>query len=119
MSTSELIEYLEDRVGEDLRGVVRYSDHTNDVKYLREDIREERLRSQIDRMLDRIQPESSSREERSFPFGDLYVTMRRFEEAVVLHFPTGSNRGVVVTFEPKIASNFAAFTDACYDRIQD
>lgn len=62
MSTSNLVDYLEDRAGEYLRGVVQYDRSEKDTLYLRDDIREKRLESQIDRMLERLQPESSPRE---------------------------------------------------------
>ena len=58
-------------------------------------------------------------EERAFPFGNSYVTVRRFEEAIIVHFPTGSNRGVVVSLEPEAASNLTTFMIECLRRIHD
>lgn len=94
-----LLSYLDEKVDEDHRRTVRYDRNTTDIAYLREDIREERLDSQIDRMLKRLRPESSPDEERAFPFGDLHATVRVFDEALIMHFPTGSDRGVVVALE--------------------
>lgn len=119
MPTAELVEYLEDRAGEYLRGVARYRRDSTDVLYLREDIRRNRLRSQIDRMLKRVEPEATAAEERAFPFGDLYVTVRRFEEAIVMHFPTGNRRGVLVALEPDTARDLNTFTTECLDRLAD
>lgn len=119
MTGSDLVEYLQDRTGDYLRGVVRYHRNANDVLYMREDIKEERLQSQIDRMLDRLEPESRSAEERAFPFGDLYVTVRRFEDAILMHFPIGSNRGIVVGLEPEAASSLNTFTTECLHRIHE
>lgn len=119
MSGSDLVTYLQDQAGDYLRGVVRYHRNTNDLLYMREDIREQRLQSQIDRMLERLQPESHTAEERAFPFGDLHVTVRRFEEVIIMHFPTGSNRGIVVSLEPAATRDLNTFTTECLQQIHD
>lgn len=119
MAKSDLTVYLQDRVGEQLRGVVRYHRDTLDILYLRDDVREVRLESQLDRMIDRLEPESHSAKERAFPLGDLYVTVRRFEEAIIMHFPTGNNRGLVVSLEPKTARNLNTFTTECLKHINE
>jgi hypothetical protein len=85
---------------------------------LREDIREYRLRSQVDRMLERVQPESHAAEEQAFPFGDLYATIRLFDDATLLHFPRGSRKGLVVTLEPGAARDLTTFTSQCLDHIE-
>ena len=113
MADSDITTYLRDRVGEHLRGVVRYHRETLDILYLRDDVREVRLESQFDR----LEPESRSAEERAFPLGDLYVTVRRFEEAIIMHFPTGNNRGIVVSLEPETARDLNTFTTECLKHI--
>lgn len=117
MSASALIDYLEDRAGEYHRGTVRYDGGSTDVLHLREDIRERRLISEIDRMLDRLRPESSPNEERAFPFGDLSATVRIFDEAIILHFPTGTDRGVVVALEAESARDLNTFIGECHKLI--
>lgn len=117
MSTDRLIDYLERRASEYHRGTVRYDGNGTDVLYLREDIQETRLSSQIDRMLRRLRPETSSKEERAFPFGDLHATVRIFDEAILLHFPTGQDRGIVVSLEPETARDLNTFIGECEKRI--
>ena len=116
METQELFKYLEKRAGENLRGVVRYSQDSTDVPYLRDDVQEVRLESQVDRMLRRMRPESSSKEEMSFPFGDLHATLRIFDEAIILHFPLGADRGLVISLEPEAAAQLNSFVNGCLDR---
>ncbi|WP_224449322.1 hypothetical protein [Haloprofundus salilacus] len=99
--------------------MLQYDDDENDVLYLREDLREERLLSEIDRMLARLKPESLAAEERSFPFGELYVTVRRFESAIIMHFPMGKQRGIVVSLEPDAARNLNRFTSECIQQIDN
>ena len=117
MGANALAEYVQQRTGDYFRGVVKYDEHTFDVVYLRDDVREERLRNQIDRMLDRLQPEATAAEEQAFPFGDLHVTVRRFDEAIIMHFPTGNKRGVVVSFEPEATRDLNRFTTECLEHI--
>lgn len=117
MGVSELTEFLNDRAGDLHRGSARYDGDSSEVLYLRDDIREQRMRSEIDRMLNRVLPESRASEENAFPFGDLHATVRTFEEATILHFPTGSGRGVLVALESEAAQDLNTFVGQCLDRI--
>ncbi|WP_224271045.1 hypothetical protein [Haloprofundus salinisoli] len=119
MGTADLLNYLQSRSGSYLRGAVQYDDGENDVLYLRGDVREERMLSEIDRMLARLKPESLAAEERSFPLGELYVTVRRFETAIIMHFPRGKQRGIVVSLEPDAARNLNQFTTECIQQIDN
>jgi hypothetical protein len=98
--------------------VVRYDGEEMDVRYLRDDVRRRRVKSEVEQMLRRLRPESTNEEERSFPFGDLYVTVRRFEEAIIMHFPTGPDRGTVVSLEPEAGRDLNRFTSECLKRLR-
>lgn len=117
MTASSLVSFLETRASEHLRGVARYKGNETDVLYMRDDIKERRIQSQIDRITNRLRPESAPGEERAFPFGDLYATVRRFDEAIVMHFPRGPDHGVVVALEPQTAQELNQFTGECLKRI--
>lgn len=117
MTSNPLIDYLERRAGEQHRGTIRYDGDGMDVLYLRDDIQEERLKSELDRMLGRLRPESSPKEEQVFPFGGLRTTVRIFERAIILHFPVGNDRGVVVSLEPETARDLSSFVGECEKRI--
>lgn len=119
MSADSLLTYLERQANTYHRGTVRYDGNSTDTLYLRDDIKETRLSSQIDRMLRRLRPESSSKEESSFPFGDLHATVRLFDEAILLHFPTGKDRGIVVSLEPETARDLNTFIGECQKRIHE
>lgn len=69
MASSDLIAYIEVRTGEIHRGTARYNDESTDVLYLCDDFREQRNQSETDRRLDRVRPESTSKEEQSFSSG--------------------------------------------------
>lgn len=119
MTVSDLTEFLENRAGSLLRGITRYDGNSTDVLYLRDDVRNQRMRSEIDRILNRVRSESSAKEERSFPFGDLHATVRAFDDATVLHFPIGVDRGIVVALEPGAAQDLNTFVGKCLDRIEE
>lgn len=117
MDVGPLIEYLEQRAREYHRGTVRYDGDDTTVLYLRDDLKQARLTSEIDRMLSRLRPEAHPREERSFPFGELRATVRLFDEAILLHFPIGNDRGIVVSLEPETARDLNTFIGECEKRI--
>lgn len=118
MGVRTLTDYARQRAGDYLRGIVSYDGDSNEVIYLRDDVREQRIQSEIDRMLERLRPEASASEERSFPFGDLYVTVRRFDEAIIMHYPIGRDRGVVVSMEPDATRDLNRFTTECLKRLK-
>lgn len=118
MSENELVDYLENRAAEYHRGTVHYDGDSTDVLHLRDDLKEKWIMSEIDRMLTRLRPESSPDEERAFPYGDMRATVRLFDEAIILHFPTGPNRGVVVALEPETATDLDTFVGECLKRIR-
>lgn len=119
MTVSDLTEFLQERADSLLRGIARYDGDSSDVLYLRDDVKKQRMRSEIDRVLSRVRPESSPKEERSFPFGDLHATVRAFEDATILHFPMGADRGVVVSLEPGAAQDLNTFVGTCLDQIEE
>lgn len=116
---TELTSYLKDTAGDYLRGVVSYNGNEYDIQFIRDDLRERRLKSEVDKMIDRLREESRSREHRAFPFGNLNGTVRSFEEAMVIHFPSTQSRGTVVTLDPEIARQLNTFVGSCLDRIDN
>jgi arginine repressor len=118
MTGRDLVEHLEKQAGEYHRATVRYDSDDITVLHIRNDMRESLLTSRIDRMLRRIRPESSSSEERAFPFGELNATVRLFQDAIFIHFPLGNNHGIAVTLEPETARNLNTFIGECEKRIQ-
>ncbi len=75
------------------------------------------MQSRIDRMLRGLKPESMRAEEAAFPFGDLYVTVRCFDEAIILHFSKEQEKGIIVSLEPAIATDLTSFARTCSQEI--
>lgn len=111
--------YLNERVGDILRGVAHYQRDEFQVVYLREDIREQRHREEVNQMLTRIKQEGTAEEEQSFPFGHLHATLRIFDETIFMHFPIEDRTGVVVALEPEVARSLNSFVGDCLDHIYD
>lgn len=118
MARKELLSYLEQQAGDNLRGVAEYDEEETKVLYLRRNIRHERLKTEVDEMVDRLRPESSKAETNAFPLGELKVTVRRFEDAIIMHFPGGESQGVVVALDPDVARNLNRFTSECLQLIR-
>ena len=111
--------YLNERVGELLRGVAHYQRDELEVVYLRDDIWERRHHEEVNKMLTRIKQEGAAEEEQSFPFGHLHATLRIFDETIFMHFPIEDQTGVVVAFEPEVARSLNSFVGDCLDHIYD
>ena len=114
-----LATYLNDRVGELLRGVAHYKGDDFTVVFLRDDIKEHRHREEVNQMLTRIKQEGTTEEEESFPFGHLYATLRVFDETIFMHYPIENNTGVVVALEPEVAQSLNSFVGDCLDHIYE
>ena len=114
-----LSSYLNDRVGDQLRGVAHYREDDFTVVYLRDDIREHRHRDEIDQMLTRIKQEGTANEEQSFPFGHLHATLRIFDETIFMHLPIENLSGVVVALEPEVALKLNSFVGDCLEHIYE
>lgn len=118
MTLNSLLEFLDQRAGEYHRGTVRYSPNDIEIVYLRDDVEATRLNTEIREMLGRLRPESSQEEVEAFPFEKLQATLRRFDDAIILHFPVGDERGVVVSLEPQTARDLNTFIGECEERIR-
>ena len=116
---TELLSYLKETAGEYLRGVVWYENDEYEIRYIRDDLRTRRLRSEVDKMIDRLRRESRSGERRSFSFGEVNGIVRSFEEAMVMHFPSTQGRGTVVTLDPEVARQLNTFIGSCLERADD
>jgi hypothetical protein len=117
MGIESLHDYLQDRVDDRYRGMVKYDSSGIRIEYLRDDLQEQRLQSQFERMIERLSPEATQREQNAFPLGELHATLRYFDEALVLHLPTSQHGGLVVSLEPDVARQFNSFVNDCHQEL--
>lgn len=109
----ELIEYLHDKLGENLRSVAHYNRDSAVIEpndELDDQPSEERIADIMEDL--RLQDIGRTRQEDLYSVGALYCTLRAFDDALILHFIQGDARGTLISIEPVTAPGL---TDFIYD----
>ena len=117
MGTDNLKAFLQNRLNDSFRGMIKYDSTGKRVEYLRNDIGRQRLERHCDRMIQRMKPEASPAEKEAFPVGELHATLRYFDEAIILHLPTSQQGGVIVSLEPDVGRQFNCFVNSCLQKL--
>lgn len=111
-----LVDFLRDAAGRHLRGVVRY--RADDYRFLfdRQDAgwgpdEQADLAVFVDQF--RHAELTESERTQALNVGNHHVTVRLYDEAVVLHFPQGEDVGTLVSLDPEAATSLAAFVSQC------
>ena len=109
----ELLEYLRESVGENLRAVAHY-DRDAAVIEVNESVGDSISDDHIEEVIDdlRLQDVSRTRQESLYEVGSLYCSIRAFDDALVVHFLQGDARGTMISVEPSTAPGL---TDFIYD----
>ena len=109
----ELLGYLEESVGENVRAVAHYDRESADIQTadgIGSGVDQEHVGEIIDDL--RLQDITQTREESLYQVGSLYCTIRAFDDALVVHFIQGDTRGTMISLEPATAPGL---TDFIYD----
>ena len=108
----ELMEYLEDSVGENVRAVAHY-DRDAEVIEVNDEL-DDPVEADVAEIIDdlRLQDVGQTRQEGLYSVGSLYCTIRAFDDALVVHFIQGDTRGTMISLEPATAPGL---TDFVYD----
>jgi len=116
----ELASFLEQRAGDSLRAVGHYSAEEYGVVYLREDLRQQYTDDEIEGIVEELRWESfgKSNQEGQFHLGELNCSIKAFEEAVVMHFPSDGKHGTLVSLDSEAAQDLLQFIDECLSRIE-
>ena len=108
-----LLTYLERAIGGNLRSVAHYDRDSVSIEInetLRGEVDEERVQQIIDDL--RLQDIGQQRQVDLYNVGELYCTVRAFDDALILHFIQGNDRGTLVSLAPETAPGL---TDFIYD----
>lgn len=99
----ELQGYLRGSLGTNLLSIAHYDRDTVEYESGPEsdDIDDENLADIIDDL--RLQDIGKRNQEDLYDVGSLYCTVRAFDNAIVLHFPEGDERGTLVATKPESA----------------
>lgn len=116
------VEYLHTYAGSSLRGIVRYTDEECEVLYARDDVaalyENEAGLGEVTDIL-RATEAAEERQAELLRAGDHEVTVRLYEDAVVLHFPRSTGAGTVVALDPEVAGNLRSFLDGCLEYLPE
>lgn len=107
-----LATYLEDRVGDSLRGVGYHTLDSFDVAYIREDITSMYPPDRVERFVD-VSRTIGTNLDRLEEMGHPRASMHRLEEGLLIQFYRGENRVVFAVVDPDVGRNFNRFVDEC------
>ncbi|AHG05307.1 hypothetical protein HALDL1_11330 [Halobacterium sp. DL1] len=115
MTVESLVEYLQDRAGGHLRGVVRYDGSGFDVVYVRDGLDGDAFRARVSNIHESIvgQPAAEIGDE---TFGKAYATLSVRKHAVVLNFRREPRSGILVGLDPEAARQLVAFIHESMER---
>lgn len=117
-----LVEYCQQRAGEQVRSVIRYAKEDFEIAYLRSDLEEQYTRKrlanvvEIGRRIHRIRVRLDTEET---PLGRAEASVRTYEKTIVLQIPIEQQRGVLATFDPAVGRDLLAFIDECQEHVLD
>jgi hypothetical protein len=109
-----LCEFIQDRVGDSLRGVIRYDETDWDAVYVRSDLATRELQVGLTDICDRARSARSLFREADYPpLGETAATVEVHENGVALHFPEGPECGTLVSLDRSVARDLTEFVVEC------
>lgn len=106
----DLLEYVEEAAGAHLRGVVHYDKDDFEAE-ITEDIDEAYTETELREIVEefRLTDIETNRHESLYVVGDLYCTLRAFDDALILHLLQDEDRGTIVSVSPEAAPELTEF----------
>jgi hypothetical protein len=116
---SEIVRFLKQRAGDNLRGVAHYHEDGYELLYVRDDVARRYDDDRFAELFSTIREEMSERaqQESVYELGRLHCTVRLFDEGIVLNFSQGDRLGTSVSLDPEAASNLTTFAYECIRRL--
>jgi len=105
---------------EGLRLAIRYEGDDHEVMYIRDDVTEMYSPEELEEKVKQLIVEGLSdppTQEQYRLFGSMDVVVRRFERAIVLHFPVDEFTGLAVTFDRDAASSLDTLAEIGLDAL--
>lgn len=107
-----LADYLQDRVGESLRGVGYHTPDTHDVAYIREDVASVYPTERLERFIDVLRSVGTTLN-RLDEMGRPHASMHRLDEGLIIQFYRGNDQVIYVALDADVGRNFTRFIDDC------
>lgn len=120
MPQTRLVDFLQDRAGNYLRAVGWYEKKTVELGYLRRDLSRDVMQQRLEEVHEHITwswnpPESATIQ----GLGAKRASLQVREQAVILHLPINTEKGVVVGLEPEAAGHLTTFIGDCLDYVDE
>jgi len=114
---SDLVDFLESRLGENFRSLVEYDPDQEKIHYLRDEISEEAALSRLERVRTLYEGERSARfpDEADPEFGPLYASTYIFGGAIVVHIMDGSGSVVGFSMDHQVGGRLSKFVRECME----
>jgi hypothetical protein len=115
----QLVTFLRDRVGENLRSVVYYDGEEYDVAYLQEDVREQYSADEMEEVVEDLGFEALTKpmQEELYVHGSLNCTVKCFEDAIEMNFPFSEREGVAVSLSGEAFVTQQTFIGKCMETV--
>lgn len=117
-----LVEKYETLAESSLRVILVYNGDGYETQYVRTDVEESYSPEEFDEKLKQLVVEGISdppAQEQFRRFGETEGVLRRFENAVVLHYPLGEFTGVALTFDRETVSSIDTLMEIGFDYLAE
>lgn len=108
---------LEEQTGGATRGVGEYSDGQVRLLYVRPDLQTDAFRKRAQEALEKAPDRHPLVVDDEV--GEWKADVEVHDHAIVIHLPTGSGRGILVSMDPEIARNLTNFVQECTEIVQN
>ena len=116
-SPEALTDFLQTRVGDHLRSVLRYDENGGEFLHLRDDVADQYSDREMDQIVQdaRLEAVDKPHQEDLYAHGRLNCTVRCFDDGVEIHFPSDETSGAVVALDGEVLVTHDTFIGQCID----
>jgi len=110
----QLLEMVHSRAGDAFRVAIRYTPDDFEVTYVRDDLANAEFRETVGETVERArnyEPISDISFYRGL--GEHEATVEQYENAVVIHFARGDERGILISLDSDVAQGLGSFIREC------
>lgn len=116
-AASKLVEFLQSRAGEYLRGAVHYTGDDYEVLYLRDDVEQKYSEADLDALFSYWRRRNAGQGDEPFSLGNLHSTVQLYDGGLLFHFTQGDELGTVITLDPEAGRDIVTFVTECLEQL--
>jgi hypothetical protein len=108
----DLLQVIHGRAGDAFRAAFRYGPDDWTMLYVRDDVATDQLRGSLPTIVQRAREYEPAVEPGGYPVvGETQATVELYDGAVILHFQTGTDTGIVVSLDREVAQGLGQFVN--------